>query len=78
MNRAIPPSDLNRTKRSESLRKLSAERTNFNPLLSAESSLKHLIEEVIKYLLEIIERLLLEENSNNYISYLKKTEEMNE
>ncbi len=54
MNRAIPPSDLNRTKRSESLRKLSAERNLFHPLQSTESSLKLLVEEIIKYLIEII------------------------
>ena len=44
----------------------------------SELPLKHIIDEVLKHLIDIIEMLLLEENSNNYISFMKKMEEMNQ
>lgn len=43
-----------------------------------EVSIKRIVDEVLKYLIDIIEMLLLEENSNNYATFLEKVQEMNE
>jgi hypothetical protein len=43
----------------------------------SEITLKSMIDEILKYLIEIIETLLEEENSTNYINFMKKNEEMN-
>jgi hypothetical protein len=39
--------------------------------------MQKVVDEVLKHLIEIIEILLLEENSNNYINFMKKMQEMN-
>lgn len=38
--------------------------------------LNRVVDEVLKHLMDIIEMLLSEENSNNYIAYMNKMQEM--
>jgi hypothetical protein len=70
--------DLNRTKRADSLRKVTLDHLRDVPRLHSprggrsgeEVGLKTVVEEVVKYLMEIVEALLQEENSENYRSFL--------
>ena len=76
-------SDLNKTKRAESVKKIALDKLKQVPLFkhqppnrNPEISVKCLIDEVIKYLVDIIEVLLQEENSQNYITYMGVSEKM--
>lgn len=73
-------SDLNRTKRADSLRKVALDQLREVPRAQArgggEVGLRAVVEEVVKYLMEIVEALLQEENSENYRSFLAAAEAM--
>lgn len=73
---------MNRTRRAESVKKLTLEKLKEAPLLKhassprGEISIRLLVDEVIKYLLEIIEALMQEENAANYLGCLQASEKM--
>jgi len=75
---------MNKTKRGSSLKKLNLEKWKEVPPLQVmgsqrqEVTLNSVMDEVLKHLIEIIETLLQEENSNNYISFMKRNQEMYE
>lgn len=73
-------SDMNKTRRAESVRKIPAQRQRHQELISLKGgrndNLQWHAEQIIQHLIKIIEVLLQEESSKNYIDFMKKTNEM--
>ena len=73
--------NLPRTQRPGSLGKLTLEQERdypMSPLSPGRNNvpLSRVVDEVLRHLMDIIEVLLSEENSNNYIAFMNKMQEM--